>query len=46
MIDKAAEWLRDQACYYSHWEWNGDTCENEIVVDTEKMVEDFREAMK
>lgn len=46
MIDKAVEWLKDQSCYYHHWEVNGDTYENEIVVDTEKMVEDFKKAME
>lgn len=46
MIDKACEWLKDMACYYAHWECNSDTYENEIVYETEKLIEDFAKAMK
>ena len=45
-LGKACEWLKDQACYYSHWEYNGDTYEKEIVVDTDKMIEDFKNYMQ
>ena len=46
MIEKACEWLEDQAAYYSHWEYNGDTYEKEIVVDTDKMIEQFKNYMQ
>ena len=46
MIDKACEWLQDMACYYAYWEHNGDTYEKEVVYDTEKLINDFRNAMK
>ena len=46
MIKKACEWLQDMACYYAHWEYNGDTYEKEIVYDTEKLIKDFKKAMK
>ena len=46
MIKKASEWLKDMACYYAHWEGNGDTFENEIVFDTEKFIEDFKNVME
>lgn len=46
MIDKACEWLKDMACYYAHWEYNGDTYEKEVIYDTEKLIEDFRKAME
>ena len=36
MIDKACEWLKDMSCYYAHWEYNGDTYEQETVFDTKK----------
>lgn len=45
MVEKVCEWIKDQVCYYYHWEVNGDTYENEIVVDSEKMIEDFKQAM-
>lgn len=45
-LNKACEWLEDQACYYSHWEYNGDTYEKEIVVDTDKMIEQFKNYMQ
>ena len=46
MIVKACEWLEVMACYYAHWEYNGDTYEKEIVYDTEKLIEDFKKAME
>jgi len=46
MIEKACEWLEDMACYYAHWEYNGDTYEKEIVFDTQKFIEDFQKAME
>lgn len=46
MIEKACEWLEDMACYYAHWEYNGDTYEKEVVYDTEKLIEDFKKAME
>lgn len=46
MIDKACEWLEDMACYYAHWEYNGDTYEKEIVFDDQKFIEDFKKAME
>ena len=45
-LEKTCEWLEDQACYYSHWEYNGDTYEKEIVVDTDKMIEQFKNYMQ
>lgn len=45
MIEKASEWLKDMVCYYLHWVFDGDTYEDEIEVDTEKMIEDFKQAM-
>lgn len=46
MIQKACDWLEDMACYYAHWEYNGDTYEKEIVFDTKKFIEDFQKAME
>lgn len=46
MIEKAVEWLKDMVCYYSYWDYNGDTYEKEIAVDTDQMIEDFSKAMK
>lgn len=46
MIQNACEWLEDMACYYAHWEYNGDTYEKEIVFDTQKFIEDFQKAME
>ena len=46
MIEKACEWLGDMACYYAHWEINGDTYEKEVIYDTEKLIKDFKQAMK
>lgn len=46
MIDKACEWLEDMACYYAHWEYNGDTYENEVVYDTEGLIKDFKKSME
>lgn len=46
MIDKACEWLKDMACYYAHWEYNGDTYEKEVVYDTELLIKDFVKAME
>ena len=46
MIDKACEWLKDMACYYAYWEYNGDTYEKEVVYDTEKLINDFKKAME
>lgn len=46
MIERTVEWLKDMACYYAHWEYNGDTYEKEIVYDTEKLIEDFKKYMR
>lgn len=46
MIEKACEWLEDMACYYAHWEYNGDTYEKEVVYDTEKLIKDFKKSME
>ena len=45
-LNMACEWLKDMACYYAHWECSPDTYENEIVYDTEKLIEDFKKAME
>lgn len=45
-MEKACEWLEDQVCYYSSMEYNGDTYEKEIVVDTDKMIEHFKNYMQ
>lgn len=46
MIEKACEWLEDMACYYAHWEYDGDTYEREIIFNTKKFIEDFKKAME
>jgi hypothetical protein len=46
MINNACEWLKDMACIYAHWEYNGDTYEKEIVFYTEKLIKDFKKAME
>ena len=46
MMDKACELLKDMACYYAHWEYNGDTYEKEVIYDTEKLIKDFKQAME
>lgn len=45
-IDKACEWIKDNATYYAYWEWNGDTYEKEVVFDAEECDEAFKKAMK
>jgi hypothetical protein len=46
MIEKACEWLKDMACIYAYWEYNGDTYEKEVVYDTEQLIKDFIKAME
>lgn len=46
LIDKACEWLKDMAIYYCYWEFNGDTYEKEIVCDTEKLINDFKQEIE
>lgn len=46
MIVKVCEWLKDMACIYAYWEYNGDTYEKEVVYDTEQLIKDFKKAME
>lgn len=46
VIENACEWLEDMACYYAHWEYNGDTYEREVVLDEEELIKDFKKAME
>lgn len=46
MIKKACDWLKDMACIYAYWEYNGDTYEKEVVYDTEQFIKDFIKAME
>lgn len=45
-IEKTCEWIKDNATYYAHWEWNGNTYEKEVVFDAECCVDAFEESIK
>ena len=45
-LDKVCEWIKNNAAYYAHWEWNGDTYEKEVVFDAEGCAKAFKQSMK